>query len=169
MKIIKSIALVFAFTAIINSCSPADESMATPKGVGFTVFNMFKNTESGGKKAYLKYFISVTEIDELARYGEVVTEEKARREMAITPVDDWNIQVIESYDTIKKLSDSVGINWKNIEFSKFEPEEKVKDGMRSIHGDMYFTHEGKKFEMIIDAVWNGEEYRLVSLVGPLED
>lgn len=168
MKSIKAFTILLAFAAIISSCSSGSD-MSTPEGVGNTVFEMVKNLNSGDKEAFLKYFMSSEEILELSKNKELVTEEKVREEMAAIPTDIWNERLTLAYDGVKTLGESIGINWDVIEFLKFKPEEKVLNGIEGIEGDVYFTHEGKKYEMIIEAVWIGEEYKLVSMKGPIED
>ena len=149
--------LIIAIT--LSSCS--NGSITEPEQIGKHVFGIVKTLSTSGKQAYIDNFLSIEEIRELGKNEEVVKEEYTRNKMTSMLKEKWIDRITRDYNQIKEKGASSGIVWQDIEYLDFIYEIKDKQGLKVAEGELYFKYNGEAYKVEINAVWNGEEYRII--------
>lgn len=151
------VAIVFAFSA----CST--NSVREPEQIGKQVFEILKIISNSSKGNYISNFLSIEEIRELGKNEEVVKNVDTRNELTSMLKEKWISKIEKDYNRIKEKGGKSGINWNEIQYLDFVYELKDKDGIKGCEGELYFKFSDKSFKIEIESIFNGTEYRLITI------
>lgn len=161
MKDLKTLGILLITLAYISSCN--SKRLTEPEHVGNKVFGVLESISIKSKKEYLKNFLSIEKLRELAKNEKIVTEEKARNRLTSITKTEWEDRIFDDYNNFKENGIAYEINWKNIEYLDFIYETKDFDGIKTLEGYIYFKHLDNSFRISIIAFWIGAEYKIVEI------
>lgn len=128
--------------------------------VGGLVFEMLQTVPQRTMNDYFSHFISVEEVHQLAQDTSLVRERMTRERMTRLTADEWTAVLMQDRTKVLERGAVAGVVWERMAFERFTFERKEVEGVTGIDGQLFFSSEGQTFSVHIQALWNGEAYRL---------
>lgn len=128
--------------------------------VGGLVFEMLQTVPQRTMNDYFSHFISLEEVHQLAQDTSLVRERMTRERMTRMTADEWTAVLLQDRTKVLERGAVAGVIWERMAFERFTFERKEVEGVTGIDGHLLFSSEGQTFSVHIQALWNGDAYRL---------
>ncbi len=156
-------ALFLTIVVVFSSCSGSNNSVKDPEMIGRQVFKILQNISDGTRQEYIDQYLSIEEIRELGKNPDIITDESTRNEMTSMLREKWIDGIKNEYNEIKEDGGEAAINWQEIEYLDFVFEITEEDGIQFCEGELYFKLNNRSFNIAITSLYNGKEYKLITI------
>ena len=134
-----------------------------PEEIGKQVFNILKDIRNVSKKDYYDNFISFTEINQLSKNNNLISDEKFRSNLASVTEENIHHKLETHYNATKLKGIKYRIDWNTIEYLDFIYEIEEKNALKKCSGKLFFKSGDNVYKIYSQSFYNGNEYLLVSL------
>jgi hypothetical protein len=157
--------ILFAACIVFTFSNFSTNKGKEPEQVGKRVFEILKNISSSSKDDYISNFISIEEIRELLKKEEVSKDTDTSDLMHSITKENIVRSLEKDYNRIKDKGSKLGIRWNEIQYLHFFSESEEEAGIKVCEGELYFKCNDTYFRIEIASIFNGTEYRLVTIKG----
>lgn len=128
--------------------------------MGDLVFEMLQTVPQRTMNDYFSHFITMEEVHQLAQDSVLVQEQMTRERMKRLTAKEWTAVLLQDRTSVLERGAVAGVIWVRMVFDRFTFERKKVEGVAGLDGQLFFSSEGQTFSVHIQALWNGEAYRL---------
>lgn len=137
------------------------KKLAMVENIGYEVFEMLKNIDVKGEKAFMSNMLSLEELNALSESDRITTDPEMKSKFIVTPAE-YTDYFASMYGIMKTLANESGIVWKDIEYYKFVYDVIYDDGGGEfITGLLAINYNGKLYPFTIYSFWDVEKYVLL--------
>ncbi|WP_298427827.1 hypothetical protein [uncultured Kordia sp.] len=157
--------LIIAATLLI-SCQK-NKRTVTADEIGTYAFNLLSNIENTTEQEYIEHLYTFGELRAYAKKNADSLVDEMKQSIAVMTKDNYDARSKRDLKTLKNSGASFQIDWSTIEPVTFKYWPRAKNGIHSIKGDLYFTHNQENYKIIITAFDTGDGF-IVSKIENLQ-
>lgn len=151
---------------LLISCQKSKE-IASSDDIGSYAFNLLNTIENTTEEEYLNKLYTYEELQQYVKNNPDQFEKEFKDNVAVLTKENYNSRNRKDYKNLKDIAAAFNINWATIEPITFKYWPRAKNGVKSIKGDLYFTHNQQDYKIIVTAFDIGNAF-VISKIEKLE-
>lgn len=158
MKKVQYIVSFLVITAtLLISCQKTTKIVSADE-IGTYAFNLLQGIDNATEQEYIQSLYTYEELRAYAKKNADSLVGEFKESIAVLTKANYNSRSKRDYKNLKDLAASFNINWATIEPVTFKYWPRAKNGIKSIKGDLYFTHNQQNFKIIVTAFDTGNGF-----------
>lgn len=165
MKKVQYIVSLLVMTAtLLISCQKTKE-IASPDDIGTYAFNLLNNLEKTTEEAYLNKLYTYEELQRFVKNNQDQFEKEFKDNLSVLTKANYDARTKLDYKRLNEIATSLGIQWNAIEAINFRYWPRAKNGVKSIKGDLFFTHSKGTYKVLVTAFDAGNKFFITKIEG----
>ncbi len=150
-------------TAIILTSCQQSKKLASSDEIGTYAFNVLTNLESLSENEYINRFYTFEELKSyVLAHPDEFGKEFLENYKVITK-KDFNSRLIADYNKLQQEGTTFQIDWSEIEPVNYQYWPRATNGVQSMKGDLFFTHNKKAYKVTVTAFKAGTDFYVTKI------